>query len=137
MTRSKILIALAVLTLAVLVSACSVNVSVSTANIRSAKLSPNESGNPEATVFSPDDTTVYCIVQLANAPDDTVVKTAWTAVDVEGVDPNTLIDEASLTTGDGTLTFNLTNNGPWPVGKYKVDVYLNGKLNRTLDYQVR
>ncbi len=137
MSKSKWFVAVALATLVAVMAACSVGVGVSTANIRSAKLSANESGSPETTVFSPDDLTVYCIVKLANAPSDTQVKAVWTAVDVEGVDANTLIDEASLTTGDGDLTFDLTNKGPWPVGKYKVDLYLNGTLDRTLEYQVR
>lgn len=137
MSRRRVLIVAAVAALAVVAAACSGSFSVSTANIRSAKLSANESGSPETTVFRPDDFTVYCIVDLANAPSDTVVKSVWTAVDVEGVDANTLIDEVSLTSGDARVTFNLTNNQPWPLGKYKVDLYLNGKFNRTLEYQVR
>ncbi len=137
LSKSKWVVLAIVAVLAVVAAACSVNFSVSTANIRSAKLSPNESGSPETTAFNQDDYTVYCIVELANAPSDTVVKAVWTAVDVEGVEPNFLIDEASLTSGDATLTFDLTNNQLWPVGKYKVDLYLNGKLARTLEYQVR
>lgn len=137
MSRGKVLILAAVAILAVVAAACSASFSISTANIRSAKLSANESGDPETTSFAQDDLTVYCIVELANAPSDTVVKSVWTAVDVDGVDPNTVIDEASLTSGDATLTFNLTNNQLWPVGKYKVDLYLNDKLVRTLEYQVR
>jgi len=137
MNRVKFFIVFAVLVLAFAATACNVSVSVSTANIRSAKLSPNESGSPETTLFKQDDFTVYCLVKLANAPDDTVVKAVWTAVEVEGVDPNTVIDEASVTSGDADLTFDLTNNRPWPVGKYKVDLSINDKFNRTLEYQVK
>lgn len=137
MTKGKLFIVAVAIMLAMAAAACSASFSVSTANIRSAKLSANESGSPEITMFRPDDFTVYCIVDLANAPSDTVVKSVWTAVDVEGVDANTLIDEVSLTSGDSILTFDLTNSQPWPVGKYKVDLYLNDKLNRTLEYQVR
>ena len=76
-------------------------------------------------------------IYLANAPSDTVVKAVWTAVDVEDVDPNTLIDESTLTSGDAELTFNLTNSQLWPVGSYKVELYLNDKLDRTLEYRVQ
>ncbi len=137
MHRIRFFSVVAVLALAVALAACNVSVSVSTANIRSAKLSPNESGTPETTVFKQDDYTVYCLVKLANAPDDTVVKAVWTAVDVEGVEPNFVIDTASITSGDADLTFDLTNNQPWPVGKYKVDLYINDKFNRSLEYQVK
>lgn len=111
--------------------------SFSTANIKSATLSAYESGSPEITVFEQDDFTVHCLAKLANAPDDTVVKAAWIAVAVEGVDPNTLIDETTLTSGDAELTFDLTNNQRWPVGIYKVELYLNNKLDRTLEYQIQ
>lgn len=137
MHRIRLFSVVAILALAVVLAACNVSFSVSTANIRSAKLSPNESGTPETTVFQQDDYTVYCLVKLANAPSDTVVKAVWTAVDVEGVEPNFVIDSASITSGDADLTFDLTNNQLWPVGKYKVDLYINDKLSRTLEYQVR
>ena len=137
MSRTRFLIIVAVLALALAATACNVSVNVSTANIRSAKLSPNESGSPETTVFKQDDFTVYCLVKLANAPDTTVVKAVWIAVDVEGVEANTVIDEASVTSGDADLTFDLANNQPWPVGKYKVDLYINDKFNRALEYQVK
>lgn len=110
---------------------------ISTANIKSARLSVNESGSPEMTTFNQDDLTIYLAITLANAPDDTVVKTSWIAADVEGVDLNTLIDETELTSGDGELYFNIANNQLWPLGQYKVEIYLNDKLDRTLEYQVQ
>jgi hypothetical protein len=57
-------------------------------------------------------------------------------VQVEGEDPNTLIDEAE-TQGSGTFTFNLANNGPWPLGQYRVEIYVNGELALTLDFEVK
>ena len=135
MAKSKLLIVSIVIVLAVASLAC--GGSVSTANIRSATLSANSGGTPETTVFQQDALTVYCIVKLANAPSDTTVKAVWTAVDTDGADPNTPIGEKELTSGDGDLTFEIANNQLWPVGKYKVDLYLNGKLDRTLEYQVQ
>lgn len=137
MSEVKFTVVVAVLALALAATACNVSINVSTANIRSATLSPNESGSPATTVFKQDDYTVYCLAELANAPESTVVKAVWTAVDVEGVDANTVIDEASVTSSDADLTFDLTNNQPWPVGKYKVDLYINDKFNRSLEYQVK
>ena len=110
--------------------------SFSTANIKRAWLSADSSGAPETSQFSQAQT-FYCIVELANAPDDTTVKAVWTAVSAEGTDPNLLIDESELTSGDGTITFNLTNDQLWPVGTYKVDLYLNGELDRALTFEVR
>jgi hypothetical protein len=132
--RSRLILVFSVMALAAL--AC--GGSFSTANINSAILSADSSGSPETTVFSPDQQTFYCIVGLANAPDDTTVKAAWTAVDTGGaVEANYLIDETELTSGDDTLTFELTNDALWPTGQYKVDIYLNGELDRTLPFMVQ
>jgi hypothetical protein len=60
----------------------------------------------------------------------------WYAVDAEGVDPNYFIAEAEYT-GGGELTFDLTNNDLlWPVGKYKVEIYLGDTLEKTLEFSV-
>lgn len=111
--------------------------SASTASIKAAKMARDNEGTQATVTFAPSDTTVYCNVDLANAPDDTKVKAVWTAVQVTGADPNTKIDETELTSGSGTLHFKLTNNGNWPAGKYKVDLYLNDKLDRTIEFQVQ
>lgn len=135
MNKNRFFSLLVIVLLAIATLAC--GGSFSTANIKSATLSPQESGSPETTLFKQDDFTVYCLVNLANAPEDTVVKAVWIAVDVEGIDANTLIDETSLTSGDAQLTFDLTNDQLWPVGTYKVELYLNDKLDRTLEYRIQ
>ena len=123
--------------LALLVSAAlACGGSFSTANISNAYLTADPGSGSATTVFSQDQV-FYCIVELQNAPDDTVVKVIWTAVNIEGSEPNTYIYENSLTTGDNTLTFELSNNGPWPVGTYKADIYLNDTLDRTLTLEVQ
>jgi hypothetical protein len=131
--KFQILVAIAILISAAL--AC--GGSISTANISSAKMAADSEGTQETTVFTPDQT-FYCIVELANAPADTKLKAVWTAVEAEGEQPNLLIDQAEITAEEGNVfTFDLTNNGLWPVGKYKVDLYLNDKLDRTLEFQVQ
>jgi hypothetical protein len=131
---NRIALALVLAMLGTSVIAC--GGSFSTAKIKSAALSADSSGAPETTVFGQDQV-FYCLVELANAPDDTTVKAVWYAVSVEGTEPNLLIDQSELTLGDGTATFNLTNNQLWPVGTYKVEIYLNGELNQTLEFQVQ
>jgi len=111
--------------------------SFSTAKISDAKLTSDSEGTAETTKFAQDQV-FYCIVTLANAPEDTKIIAIWTAVEVEGEQPNLLIDQAEMTSGNqNVFTFNLTNNGLWPTGKYKVDLYLNDKLDRTLEFEVQ
>jgi hypothetical protein len=116
-------------------SACSF--SASSANISSAKMARDQDGKKPTETFSPNEQ-FYCIAELSNAPDDTKVKAVWTAVKVEGADPNTNIDEAKTTSGSGQLQFNLSNQGPWPTGDYKVDLYLNDakEPTKTLAFKV-
>jgi hypothetical protein len=112
------------------------NFSASTASIKNAVMTLDEAGSQPANGVFSTTQPFFCQVELANAPDDTKVKAAWTAVDVEGADANTAIDETEVESG-GTVTFRLDNEGPWPVGKYKVDLYLNDKLDRTLEFEVK
>jgi hypothetical protein len=136
--RKKAFLAGLALVSAFILSACSV--SASTANISGATMARDEAGKNPTKVFSPGDTTFYCIAELSNAPEDTTVKAIWSAVDVEGVKPNLKIDESRITAdGSGQLTFDLTNEGPWPMGKYKVDLFLNDDEEpaRTLEFEVQ
>ena len=122
--------------LVLVLSACSF--SASSANISSAKMSTDKDGKNQTQTFSPNEP-FYCIVELSNAPDDTEVRAVWIAVKAEGADPNTKIDEATAKSGSGQLQFNLSNDGPWPTGDYKVDLYLNDakEPTKTLTFKVK
>lgn len=109
-------------------------VSFSTANIQNAMLSDSEDG--DAVEVFEQDAVVYLLADLNNAPDETVVKTVWTAVNADGTPANTMITESEVTTGSGTLTFSLTPDGFLPTGEYKADLYLNDELEQTLTFEV-
>lgn len=129
--------ALLILVLMLAVAGLACGFSVSTANISDAFMSLDDAGAQRTTTYAQTDTTFYAQVILENAPDDTVVKAVWTAVSAQDTDPNLLIDETSLTSGSAPLTFSLSNDGLWPIGGYKVDIYLNDELNRTLAFTVQ
>ncbi|MFZ1398376.1 MAG: S1C family serine protease, partial [Candidatus Promineifilaceae bacterium] len=131
----KPFIHLCLLAMALLLAACGGDVSFSTANIGAAQLARDEAGGEVTSTFGPNDT-FYLLVDLNNAPDGTTVKAAWTAVSVPDVDPNTLLDEVTLTGGSGRLTFDLKNDNPWPAGDYEVAIFLNEELDRSLAFQV-
>ena len=122
--------------LAVVLATVACEFSASTANITNAVMTKDQEGKTQTTVYAPTDA-FYCIVSLANAPDDTKVKAVWTAVDVAGVAANTQILEIEMVTGLSKLTFTLTNDNPWPAGKYKVDIQLNGTTAKTVEFQVK
>lgn len=134
MKRPHLLMLLLVAVTLLTLTAC--EFSASTANIQSATLAKDEAGSQPSNTFEQDET-FYLVVNLANAPDDTAVKAVWYAVDVgDAAPPNTLIDEAAVTSGSGQLFFNLAPSGLWAPGTYKVELYLNDELNQTLDIRV-
>jgi hypothetical protein len=79
----------------------------------------------------------YLIVHLSDAKDDTRVKAVWSAQGVQDFPPGFMIGETELISGNGVYHFELENEGPWPVGRYKVDLYINEVPNRTLEFEVR
>jgi hypothetical protein len=132
-----------VVLVAVVAAGC--NFSVSTANIASATLSKDVKGDQfepvdPTTTFSTDQPVIHLVAKVANTPEGTKVKSVWTAVDVGDVAPaNTKIAETEIvlnSDGNAHFTLSIPDTGVWPVGKYKVEVYLNDKLDRTLEYSV-
>ena len=111
--------------------------SASTANIANAHMSVDEADSQQTTSYPPDAPGFYCYFDLKNAPDDTVVKGTWTLVSAEGYDPNQEIDSAEITGSDNNYYFSLGGGeGDWPVGEYKIDLYLNGELVQTVNFTV-
>jgi hypothetical protein len=142
MKRILSFVSLAVV-IAVVAAGC--NFSISTANITQATLAKDvkpDSLEPidPTTTFPVDQPVIHLVVNVANAPSDTKVKAVWTAVDVGDVAPaNTQVAEVTVTldaSGTAHFTLSVPDTSAWPVGKYKADVYLNDKLDRTLEYTI-
>jgi pectate lyase len=136
-----------ILMMALVLGMALVGCDASTANIQSAQLakgfSDNKAVDPTTTFGTGD--TFHCVINVANAPEDTKVKAVWTAVDSKDAEGTEIkdykIDEAEFATKDiGSVvhvTLSPPSSGVWPTGSYKVDIYLNGKLDRTLDFTVQ
>jgi len=141
----RLYVLLLVLVVGALLSACS----GSTANIQSADLGTGFDGSANAvtgatTTFGKTEPAFHCVIKVANAPDGTTVRAVWTAVNVVDANGNAIkdkkLDETTSTlTGDGVVNakLNIPSTGEWPVGAYKVDIYLNDKLDRTLNATVQ
>ena len=109
MNTKKIGFWLVLLTLAMAIMACEFE--ASTANITNAVMTKDEAGSTQTTVYAPKDA-FFCIVSLANAPDDTKVKAVWTAVDVAGVAANTqILENFTQLSGRSNLTHRAVQNG--------------------------
>ena len=100
-------------------------------------MAKDDDGKPgdETTTFSPGDRTVHCVIELNKAKKDTEVRFIWKAVDVEG-SRNEEIKTIDYTTKsfENKVRGHLTFPKDWPTGKYRVEVYINGDLDKTIDY---
>ena len=112
--------------------------SFTTANIQNAHLANDVNDSKTVTSYVPSDKTFYCFFDLKNAPEGTVVKGTWTLVSAEGYSNNSEIDSATVTGSDNTYYFSLDRSADaWPVGQYKIDLYIDGKLVQTVDFEVK
>ena len=92
-----------------------------------------------ATTFSPESAVINVAFKVTSAPVGSRLKAVWTAVDVgDAAPPNTELDETMLTlSGPAPGTFRLRRGPrPWPIGDYRVDLYLDDELIVTLPYTV-
>jgi hypothetical protein len=93
----------------------------------------------ETDVYSWEQPQFHALVRVADAPAGTLVRAVWTAVDVgDAAAPNTQVAE-DVKEARGTLNLHFTavpDYGRWPPGSYKLKVYLNGKLDRTVNFTV-
>jgi len=134
MSRNRLRLTVSIVVLLLASLAC--QFSFSSAKVENARMASDPEGNSLTTIFGHEDT-FYLLGELKNAPDDTKLKAVWTAVEVEGTAPETLLDEAEVQGSSGPFTFSLEKSQPiWPVGSYKVDLYLEDELNQTFEFQV-
>ncbi|MBC7251171.1 MAG: hypothetical protein H5T62_12900 [Anaerolineae bacterium] len=86
----------------------------------------------ETTTYAPGDT-FYCSVKVSNLQKDQVVTWKWYFGD-EFLYEQPLVLEKS---GSGYIAAYLTNDQLWPTGDYKVEVYLDGTLTKTVNFSVQ
>jgi len=106
--------------------------------IHMAKDDGNGAPGEETDTFAPGDRTVHCVATLKNAKSGMQMKFSWWIVDADNT-TNQKIKDIDYTTGalENVIHGHLTLPQDWPVGKYKVQVYVNGDLDRTLAYSVK
>ena len=91
------------------------------------------------TEFAPEQKQFHLVVTVNDAPKDTKFKSVWTAVEIGGTTlPHTKLEERELiVTGSGTFEFTIApKTGKWAAGKYKVDLYANNNLTRSINFTV-
>jgi hypothetical protein len=88
--------------------------------------------------FGISDIPIHCIVQLDSVKIATV-KMNLVAVSVPGVKPETKVVTTSYTTKGNQNQVNFTGRPDkvWTPGKYRVDIFLDGKLAKSHDFAIQ
>jgi hypothetical protein len=137
MKRNKIF-PIALMFIVLLLASIACEASASTANITNAHMAIDENDSAETTVYASSDPAFHCFFDLNNAPDETVVRGVWTLVEADGYESNQVIDEVEYTGSDDTVNLYLERGADeWPVGSYKIELYLNDELVETLEFEVQ
>ena len=107
--------------------------------IQSISMAKNNNGRPgDPTLsFMPSDRTIFCVMTLSVAKAGTKVRFVWKTVEIDG-SRNEEIKTVDYVTkpAEDKVQGNLTLPRDWPVGTYKVDIYINGTFAKTVNYRV-
>jgi len=80
----------------------------------------------------------HAVVSVVSAPASTKFEATWYYGDVgDPANNGKLLDTTTVTT-DGTrnIDFTLRSDGSWPAGSYRVDISVNGTLDRSIEFSV-
>ncbi len=88
-------------------------------------------------VFSPS-SVFHAIVTHGEAPQGTVFKATWYAVNVgSAAAPNSIINSFETQSDDsGNLDFTLAPKSAWPTGAYRIDIAVNGAVEQSVEFSV-
>ena len=90
------------------------------------------------TSFRPSDIPIYCVVQLDSAGTVTV-RMNLIAESVANVKAESKVVSTSYTTKNGENRVNFTGRpaGTWVPGRYRADIFIDGKLVRNLVFEIK
>jgi hypothetical protein len=98
------------------------------------------SGKPgeEVAEFVTGDIPIHCVVML-DTPAKVTVKMNFVAVAVAGVKAETKVVTSSYTTNERQNRVNFTGRpeGRWTPGRYRVDIFLDGKPQKQLEFAIK
>ena len=106
-------------------------------DVHMAKDDGNADPGEETNSFSPGDRTIHCVVKLNEAKARTKLKFSWWIVDADGTQDQKIKDIDYTTRAlENIVHAHLTLPQDWPKGKYKVEIYVDGNLEKTVGYVV-
>ncbi|HWN08279.1 MAG TPA: hypothetical protein VNO50_03250 [Pyrinomonadaceae bacterium] len=107
--------------------------------IKEIHMAKDNGGKPgkEADSFEPGDRTIHSVATLKESKSGTEMRFSWWIVDADGTQNRKIKDiDYSTRALENIIHGHLTAPQDWPRGKYKVQVYVNGDLDKTVFYTV-
>jgi len=91
-----------------------------------------------STTFAPSDRKVHCVVTFNKTKPATKIRLVWMAENVEGRSKHSELDSIDHITDvdEERSDFHLTWSRHWRPGTYRVEIYIDGILDKTIDYTV-
>jgi hypothetical protein len=99
------------------------------------QIAADKSVSEPKTTFAPSDT-IYAVVSTTGVATDASLEAIWTYVGSKEKQINQASQSISPT-GPAQSEFHLTKPTPWPEGKYRVAILLNGATAGTKDFEVK
>jgi hypothetical protein len=123
MKSNKVSILLAVIALIISTLACGSSGPPGVSNIYMAS---DDAGNNKTTTFAPTDT-IHVFFDVNQVDNGAQLQMKWFALNVDGQDPTTSFKTLDYAyKGEPTINGQISStSGGFPVGQYKVEVYLN------------
>lgn len=97
----------------------------------------NSGPGDETSTFNSKDRTIHCVAELKDPKSGTKMRFSWFVVEANGTS-NEKIKDIDYTTRalENVVHGHLSTPRDWPVGKYKVEVYVNENLEETVHFTV-
>lgn len=92
---------------------------------------------PAVDRFRASDNPLHAVIQLSGVETGAKVRAELVAVDAGGEEDYTVAGEdLTVDMGGYSATFTIGLPRPWPPGNYRIDVYLNGRPARALEFEI-
>jgi hypothetical protein len=133
LTLRAALVLLSVAALAILASACSAAGGGSSVDdiVLTTALDTDYCPVDELTTFSPN-RPFYCSVRVTNLQPGSTLSSRWYSGELFLEEISYRVQEG----GHGCVGFELTSPNPWPRGGYRIEIYLDGHLERMATFAV-
>lgn len=108
------------------------------AHVEQALTTDDKNELTDKTTFPSTTGSIYVYTMLDELPAGAKVSVAWIALKTDQLDDNTKFHETTKSMGPGTFQyfFNFKPAKTWPIGTYRVDVAIGGRVEKSLSFKV-